>query len=68
MAPTTRRLGTRIKGLREAAGMSQATLATKAKLAREHVNRLEAGLHAPNLLVLQRLAKALGVPLTELLG
>jgi transcriptional regulator with XRE-family HTH domain len=57
----------KLKQLREAKGLSQAVLAQKAKLAREHVNRLEAGRHGPTLVVLQRLAKALGVPMTALL-
>ena len=43
------------------------TLAKTAKLTRENVNRLEAGRHGPTLAVLQRLAKALGVPVTALL-
>jgi transcriptional regulator with XRE-family HTH domain len=43
------------------------TLAKTAKLTRENVNRLEAGRHGPTLAVLQRLAKALGVPIAGLL-
>jgi transcriptional regulator with XRE-family HTH domain len=57
----------KLKQLREAKGMSQAALAKKAQLTREHVNRLEAGRHGPTMAVLQRLAKALGVPVTALL-
>jgi transcriptional regulator with XRE-family HTH domain len=57
----------KLKQLREAKGLSQADLAEKAKLAREHVNRLEAGRHGPTLVVLQRLARALGIPLMKLL-
>jgi len=62
-----RRLATTLKQLRAAKGLSQADLAQKAKLTREHVNRLEAGRHGPTLAVLQRLSKALGVPVTRLL-
>ncbi len=62
-----RRLGQQLTRLREAKGLSQADLARKAKLTREHVNRLEAGRHGPTLAVLQRLAKALGVPIAGLL-
>ncbi|HUG36469.1 MAG TPA: helix-turn-helix transcriptional regulator [Candidatus Limnocylindrales bacterium] len=58
----------KLKRLREAKGMSQDALAKKAKLTREHVNRLEAGRHDPTVGVIQRLSKALGVPVTELLG
>jgi transcriptional regulator with XRE-family HTH domain len=64
---TPRQLGMKLKQLREAKGMSQAALAKKAQLTREHVNRLEAGRHGPTMAVLQRLAKALGVPVTALL-
>ena len=67
MPPTSRRLGMTLTQLRAAKGLSQAGLARKAKLTREHVNRLEAGRHGPTLAVLQRLAKALGVPVTKLL-
>jgi transcriptional regulator with XRE-family HTH domain len=63
----SRRLGMKLTQLREAKGLSQAVLAQKAKLTREHVNRLEAGRHGPTLAVLQRLAKALGVPVAALL-
>jgi transcriptional regulator with XRE-family HTH domain len=48
--------------------MSQAALAAKAGITREYVNKLEAGRYDPTVGVLQRLAKALGVPVTELLG
>jgi hypothetical protein len=35
---------------------------------REYLARLESGQHNPSLVTLQKLAKALGVPVTELLG
>jgi transcriptional regulator with XRE-family HTH domain len=68
MALTPRQLGMKIKTIREATGLSQATLAKKARITREYVNRLEAGRYDPTLGVLQRLAKALGVPVTQLIG
>jgi len=58
----------KLKKLREAKDMSQATLAKKAGITREYVNKLEAGRYDPTVGVLQRLAKALGVPVTELLN
>ena len=61
-------MGTRIKRLREAKGLSQAALAQRAKITREYVNRLEAVRYDPTVGVLQSLAKALGVPVTELLS
>jgi transcriptional regulator with XRE-family HTH domain len=58
----------KIKATRETRGMSQAALAKKARITREYVNRLEAGRNDPTVGVLQRIARALGVPVTELLG
>jgi transcriptional regulator with XRE-family HTH domain len=57
-----------LKRCREAKGMSQAALARRAKITREYVNKLEAGRYDPTVGVLQRLAKALGVPVSELLS
>ena len=57
----------KLKKLREAKDMSQATLAKKAGITREYVNKLEAGRYDPTVGVLQRLAKALGVPVGALL-
>ena len=60
-------MGIKIRQLREARAMSQATLAQRAKITREYVNRLEAGRYDPTVGVLTRIAKALSVPVTELL-
>jgi transcriptional regulator with XRE-family HTH domain len=60
-------MGRRLKRLRDAKGLSQEMLAKKVGVSREYVNRLEAGRHDPTVGMLQRLAKALGVPVTELL-
>jgi transcriptional regulator with XRE-family HTH domain len=60
-------MGKRLKKLREAREMSQAALATRAKISRGYLIRLEAGRQDPTLGMLERLAKALGVPVTELL-
>jgi transcriptional regulator with XRE-family HTH domain len=61
-------MGTRLKKLREAKGMSQAALAEKADLSRGYLLRLEAGRQDPTLGTLERLAKALGVSLKKLIG
>ena len=61
-------MGKRLKKLREAREMSQAALATRAKISRGYLIRLEAGRQDPTLGMLERLAKALGVPVKELLG
>jgi len=60
-------MGVRIRKLREARGMSQAVLAKKARITREYVNKLEAGRYDPTVGVITKLARALGVPVTELL-
>jgi transcriptional regulator with XRE-family HTH domain len=66
-----------IKALREKRGMTQAELAKKANVSQGYIAKLEPPAlgrsktvrHAnPSIAVLQRLAKALGVPVTELLG
>jgi putative transcriptional regulator len=65
---TPRRMGMRIRAARAVKGLSQAELAKRARVTREYVNKLEAGRYDPTVGVLTRLAKALGVPVTELLG
>ncbi len=58
-----------LKALREGRGLNQVELAKKAKVTTAYISLLEAGKKKnPSLAVLQRLAKALGVPVTELLG
>jgi transcriptional regulator with XRE-family HTH domain len=47
--------------------MTQAELAKRAKLTRVYVTRLEAGRQDPSLSTLNALARALGVPVGELL-
>lgn len=66
MAP--RKLARIIQVLREAKGMTQRDLAEKARITPGYLAQLELGLREnPSLEVLKRLAKALGVPVTELL-
>jgi transcriptional regulator with XRE-family HTH domain len=67
MTLTPRQIGMKLKRLREAKGLSQAVLARRSKITREYVNKIEAGRHDPTVGVLQRLTKALGVPVTALL-
>ena len=47
--------------------MKQDAVAKKARITREYLSRLEAGRYDPTVGVLQRLAKALKVTVTELL-
>ena len=57
-------LGRAVRGLREAAGWSQAQLAAAAGMTQSAVARFEAGGTVPTLAVLERLAKALDATLT----
>ena len=62
------RFGAMLKRIREAKGMTQVELAKRAKVAQGYVSALEAGAKKdPGLAVLKRLARALRVPVTELL-
>ncbi|HSB81393.1 MAG TPA: helix-turn-helix transcriptional regulator [Candidatus Methylomirabilis sp.] len=57
-----------LKQLREARGLSQRDLAVKAKVSGAYIAQLETGVRKnPSLAVLKRLAKALGVPVGELM-
>jgi transcriptional regulator with XRE-family HTH domain len=63
-----RRLATVLRKLREERNMTQEELAKLAKVTRSHLSLLEAGHRTnPSLDVLKRLARALGVSVTELL-
>jgi transcriptional regulator with XRE-family HTH domain len=58
-----------IRRLRETRGLTQAELAKRAKLTQGYISQLEAGMKKDiGAKVAVRLAKALEVPLTELLG
>jgi transcriptional regulator with XRE-family HTH domain len=62
------KLGTVIRRLRDARGLTQMRLAKKARVSHGYVGALEAGIrHNPSLPTLRRLARALGVPVGELL-
>ena len=69
MSPTPKQMGRRLQALRKQKGWSRQTLADACKphVSREYVRKLEAGLQDPTVGILQRLAKALGVAVTELL-
>ena len=65
---TARRLGHMLKRLREERGMTQEELARRAKLTKPYISQIENGVRKnPSLPALQRLAKALGCAVTELL-
>lgn len=63
-----KRLSTVLRERREAVGMTQLQLAKKSKVPQGYISELEAGTKKnPGLAVLKRLARALDVPLSELL-
>jgi transcriptional regulator with XRE-family HTH domain len=62
-----KQLGMRLRRLRQAKGLTQDALAKNARITRVYVNNLEAGKYDPTIGVAKRIAKALGVPVTELL-
>ncbi len=65
---TPKRLGAVVKQLREFRHMTQQELAKKARISQTYLSRLEAGERKnPGVKIAQRLAKALGVPVGELL-
>jgi transcriptional regulator with XRE-family HTH domain len=68
MTPTPRQMGKTLKRLRTRNKLSQAALAKRAGLSREYVNKIEAGRYDPPLSTLNSIARALGVPVTELVG
>lgn len=54
-----------IRRLRVGRGLSQEVLAVDAGIDRTYVSRLERGLENPTVAVLERLAMAVGAPITE---
>ena len=57
----------KLKRARKAKGLSQYALAKAAGVSREYVRMLEAGKYDPTVWMLEKLARALGLPVTELL-
>jgi transcriptional regulator with XRE-family HTH domain len=62
------RFGKQLQRLRTHRGLTQEQLAVTAGLSRMFVTRMEQGAHDPTLSTLVRLARALRIPVTELLG
>jgi transcriptional regulator with XRE-family HTH domain len=57
----------RLKALRKTRGMSQEALAERAGISRTYLARLETARQDPTLSTLEKLAKALKVPIEKLL-
>lgn len=66
-AEVVRRFGARLRELRSSRGFTQEQLAEKAQVTPSYVGRLERGGAAPGIDLVERLAKALGVKVAELL-
>lgn len=60
------RVGANVRRCREALGLSQEKLAFECDLHRTYISGVERGVRNPTILVLDRLAKALGVSMTDL--
>jgi transcriptional regulator with XRE-family HTH domain len=61
-------VGQILRQLREAKGLSQEQLAFEANLHRTYVSGIERGIRNPTVVILDRLAAALDVPVVELLA
>ena len=61
-----KRLGKRIRELRNRGGITQAQLADRVDISHEFLSRLERGLKAPSLDTSEKIATALGISLSEL--
>ena len=64
-----KQLGHMLRTLRERGGVTQVQLAKRAKVTQAYVAQLERGTKKnPSLVILKRLAKALNVQVTDLVG
>ena len=61
-----RRLGERVRMLRNQRGMSRKALAKQAKISERYLAQMEAGLGNCSIVLLRRIARAIGLPLTQL--
>ena len=67
MATIETYFGQQVRQLREALEISQEELAFRADISAQYVGRLERGVQSPSLLVIEKIAKALGMPISELM-
>jgi XRE family aerobic/anaerobic benzoate catabolism transcriptional regulator len=61
-----RRLGERVRTLRNQRGMTRKALAQHAKVSERYLAQLEAGLGNCSIVLLRRIARAIGLPVTQL--
>jgi len=67
MSALIRDFGAKVRRLREAHGWSQEQLAERAALNRSYVGEIERGTVIASILTVEKLARALSVPIAELL-
>lgn len=61
-------LGKKVRSYREARGLTQEQLGEKATLDPTYISGIERGVRNPSIVSLERLARALGVPISDLLS
>lgn len=61
-----RRLGERVRMLRNQRGMSRKALARQAKISERYLAQMESGLGNCSIVLLRRIARAIGLPVTQL--
>jgi len=66
MASATQRVAARVAEISARRGLTQESLAAKARINRVTLARLERAQHPPNLDTLERIARALGVAVVDL--
>jgi DNA-binding XRE family transcriptional regulator len=59
-------VGEHIREARRKAGLTQKELAQRSGLRQSHISRLERGRHSPSFVTLEKIAHALGIPLSQL--
>ena len=59
-------LGRRIRGLRKSTNLTQEQLGERSRISYKHLGAIERGEENPSLSVLQKIAKGLGVEISEL--
>ena len=62
-----RRVGLNVRKYREARGLSQEAFALECEVHRTYVSGVERGIRNPTVVVLEKIAKTLGVPAARLL-
>ena len=62
-----RRVGLNVRNFREARGLSQEAFALESNIHRTYISGVQRGIRNPTVVVLEKIAKTLGVPTARLL-